>query len=50
MGIDIVGPLPVTNDGNEYIIVLCDYFTKWVETYAVSDRDYQALTVGDKIV
>ena len=50
VGIDIVGPLPVTNDGNEYIIVLCDYFTKWVETYAVSDHDHQALTVGDKIV
>lgn len=50
VGIDIVGPLPFTNDGNEYIIVLCDYFTKWVETYAVSNRDHQALTVGDKIV
>ena len=48
VGIDIVGPLPVTNDGNEYIIVLCDYFTKWVEAYAVPD--HQALTVGDKIV
>ena len=48
IGIDIVGPLPVTNDGNEYIIVLCDYFTKWVEAYAVPD--HQALTVGDKIV
>lgn len=48
IGIDIVGPLPVTNDGNEYIIVLCDYFTKWVEAYAVPD--HQALTVGDKVV
>lgn len=46
--IDIVGPLPVTNDGNEYIIVLCDYFTKWVEAYAVPD--HQSLTVGDKSV
>lgn len=48
IGIDIVGPLPVTNDGNEYVIVLCDYFTKWVEAYAVPD--HQALPVGDKVV
>lgn len=48
IGNDIVGPLPVTNDGNEYVIVLCDYFTKWVEAYAVPD--HQALPVGDKVV
>lgn len=47
MGIDIVGPLPVTNDGNEYILTLCDYFTTWVEAYAVCD--HQAFRVGDKI-
>ena len=46
--IDIVGPLPVTNDGNEYLIVLCDYFTKWTEAYAVPN--HTALTVGDKVV
>ena len=48
VGIDIVGPLPITGDGNEYIVVLCDYFTKWVEAYAVPN--HTALTVGDKIV
>ena len=26
-GIDIVGPLPVTEKGNKYIIVAVDYFT-----------------------
>jgi len=31
MGLDIVGPLPVTKKGNQYIIVTVDYFTKWVE-------------------
>jgi len=35
VGLDIVGPLPVTQKGNEYIIVLVDYFTKWVEAEAV---------------
>ena len=28
IGIDIVGPCPVTENKNEYIIVVCDYFTK----------------------
>lgn len=48
VGIDIVGPLPRTSNGNEYIIVLCDYFSKWTEAWAVPD--HTALTVGDKVV
>ena len=28
VAVAICGPLPVTNDGNEYIIVVGDYFTK----------------------
>jgi hypothetical protein len=35
VGIDFVGPLPVTELGNKYIIVAIDYFTKWVEAKAV---------------
>jgi hypothetical protein len=35
IGIDFVGPLPVTELGNKYIIVAIDYFTKWVEAKAV---------------
>jgi len=31
VGLDIVGPLPKTRNGNQYIIVLVDYLTKWVE-------------------
>ena len=31
VGLDIIGPLPVTTRGNKYIIVLVDYLTKWVE-------------------
>ena len=29
MGIDIVGSLPMTEDGNCYIIVAVDYFSRW---------------------
>ena len=31
VGLDIIGPLPTTKNGNKYIIVLVDYLTKWVE-------------------
>jgi hypothetical protein len=48
IGIDIVGPCPVTENGNEFIIVVSDYFTKWCEAYAVPNHN--ALTVADKIV
>lgn len=31
VGLDLIGPLPVTQNQNKYIIVLVDYLTKWVE-------------------
>ena len=31
VGLDIVGPLPITRSGNQYLIVLVDYTTKWEE-------------------
>jgi hypothetical protein len=36
IGIDFVGPLPLTNQGNKYIIVAMDYLTKWPEAKPVS--------------
>jgi hypothetical protein len=34
---DILGPLPKTPRGNRYILVVTDYFTKWVEIFPVPD-------------
>ncbi|GET02908.1 pol polyprotein [Rhizophagus clarus] len=37
IGIDIKGPLPRTVQGNRYIIVAMDYFTKWSEAKAIEN-------------
>ena len=38
VAIDIMGPLVESEAGNKYILVLCDYFTKWTEAYALPDQ------------
>ena len=48
MAVDIPGPLVTTRNGNNYIIVCGDYYTKWKEAFAV--LDHQAMTVADKLV
>ena len=47
IAIDIMGPLPMTDDGNEYIMVIGDYFSKWKEAYAL--KNHTALSVADKL-
>jgi len=36
VGLDTIDPLPITKNGNMYIITMVDYFTKWVEAKAIS--------------
>ena len=35
---DILGPLPETKKINRYILVIGDYFTKWMEAFAIPDQ------------
>ena len=35
---DVLGPFPVTKNGNKYILVVSDHFSKWVEIFAVPDQ------------
>ena len=48
VAIDIMGLFPTSPEGNRFIMVTCDYFTKWPEAYAIPD--HKATTVADKLV
>lgn len=48
VAMDILGPFPETQAGNTYILVVADYFTRWVEAYASPNQE--ASTVADKLV
>jgi hypothetical protein len=41
IGIDIVGPLPITPRSNKYIVVATDYMTKWPEARAIPRANAQ---------
>ena len=45
---DILGELPETDEGNRYILVISDYFTKWTEAFAMPNME--AKTVARIIV
>ena len=45
---DILGPLPISEQGNRYILLVGDQFSKWMEAYAIPDQT--AETVSHKIV
>lgn len=38
IGVDLIGPLPLTSRGNKYIITVSDYFSKWPEATALPDK------------
>ena len=47
IAVDLMGPLNETERRNRYILVVSDYFSKWVEAYPVPNQE--ATTVADKI-
>jgi hypothetical protein len=48
MAVDICGPLHETLQGNKYIIVVMDYFTKWCEL--IPSIDHTAETVATELI
>ena len=48
VSIDILGPLPVTEEGNKYVLATVDHFTRWVEAFPI--RNQEATTVARILV
>lgn len=48
IAVDVAGPFPESDEGNKYIIVVQDYFTKWPEVFATPNQE--AKTVAKKLV
>ena len=41
---DILGPLPKTRQGKSFVVVLGDYFTKWMEAFSIPNQETQTVT------
>ena len=48
LAVDITGPFPESETGNRYILVVGDYFTRWMECFAIPNQE--AGTVAKKLV
>ena len=48
VAVDITGPFPESEAGNSYVLVVADYFTRWMEAFAIPDQEAQ--TVARKLV
>ena len=38
VGMDLIGPLKKTSRGNQYVLTMTCYFSKWVEACAIPDK------------
>ncbi len=47
MAFDVIGLLPITGNGNIFILMMIDYFSKWAEAYVLPN--HKAETVADCI-
>ena len=47
VGVDVL-QLPLTESGNQYVVIFLDYLTKWVEAFAVPDQS--AITIAKLLV
>ena len=48
LGIDVLGPLPLTKKGNRYILVVTDYHTRWPFAFAMKNQ--RAATIATLLI
>ena len=48
VAVNIMGPFPQNENGNCYILVAVDYFTKWLEVWAIPNQE--AKTIAQKLL
>ena len=48
MAVDLMGPLTESKSGNRYVMVVGDYFSRWMEAIPVPNQE--ATTVAEKLV
>ena len=48
VAVDVLGPLPVTDRGMRYLLVVMDYFTKWPEALPIENQE--ATTIATALV
>lgn len=46
VGMDLVGPYRKTADGNQYILTVTDYFSKYVEAVPIPDKTALSVAKG----
>ena len=47
VAVDILGPLQESENGNSYVLVAGNYFTRWMEAYAIPNQE--ASTIANKL-
>ena len=48
IAMDVVGPLPKTGQGHRYILVVCDYATRYPEAFPL--RKFTATAVAEQLI
>ena len=48
IAINIIGPLPQKSNGNQYVLVITDYATRYLEAYAL--RNASVVSVAEKLI